>query len=54
VSDAVGEVVIEVPRDREGTFTPRIVKKRQRRFTEVDEIVLSLYSKGLTTGESAP
>jgi putative transposase len=51
VSDAVGEVVIEVPRDREGTFTPRIVKKRQRRFTEVDEIVLSLYAKGLTTGE---
>src|SRR5215213_9733195 len=51
VSDAVGEVVIEVPRDREGTFTPRIVKKRQRRLTEVDEIVLSLYSKGLTTGE---
>jgi transposase-like protein len=51
VSDAAGEVSIEVPRDREGTFTPQIVKKRQRRFTEVDEIVLSLYSKGLTTGE---
>ena len=51
VSDAVGEVSIEVPRDREGTFEPQIVKKRQRRFTEVDKIVLSLYSKGLTTGE---
>jgi putative transposase len=51
VSDAAGEVSIEVPRDREGTFEPRIVKKRQRRFTEVDKIVLSLYSKGLTTGE---
>jgi transposase-like protein len=51
VSDAVGEVSIEVPRDREGTFEPKIVKKRQRRFTEVDKIVLSLYSKGLTTGE---
>src|SRR5690348_5566549 len=51
VSDAVGEVTIEVPRDREGTFTPRIVKKRQRRLTAVDDVVLSLYSKGLSTGE---
>ncbi len=40
-----------MPRDREGTFEPQIVKKRQRRLTEVDEIVLSLYAKGLTTGE---
>src|SRR3954452_2146678 len=51
ISDAAGEVRIDVPRDREGTFEPQIVKKRQRRFTEVDEIVLSLYSKGMTTGE---
>lgn len=51
VSDAVGEVTIDVPRDREGTFEPKIVKKRQRRFSEVDEVVLSLYAKGLTTGE---
>src|SRR5918911_5267113 len=51
VSDAVGDVRIDVPRDREGTFEPRIVKKRQRLLTEVDEIVLSLYAKGLTTGE---
>src|SRR3954464_12514875 len=53
LSDAAGEVSIEVPRDREGTFEPQIVKKRQRRLTEVDRIVLSLYSKGLTTGEIA-
>lgn len=51
ISDAVGEVVIEVPRDREGTFEPQIVRKRQRRLGEVDEVVLSLYAKGLTTGE---
>ncbi|MDX3193948.1 IS256 family transposase [Streptomyces sp. MN03-5084-2B] len=51
VSDAAGEVQIEVPRDRESTFEPQIVKKRQRRLTEVDEIVLSLYAKGMTTGE---
>jgi putative transposase len=51
ISEAAGEVRIDVPRDREGTFEPRIVKKRQRRLTDVDEIVLSLYAKGLTTGE---
>lgn len=49
--DSTGHVPIEVPRDREGTFEPQIVKKRQRRLNGVDEIVLSLYAKGLTTGE---
>jgi putative transposase len=51
VSDAAGEVRIDVPRDREGTFEPQIVKKRQRRLSGVDQVVLSLYAKGLTTGE---
>ncbi|WP_410628501.1 IS256 family transposase, partial [Amycolatopsis sp. cmx-8-4] len=51
ISDAAGEVGIDVPRDRESTFEPQIVKKRQRRLTEVDEIVLSLYAKGMTTGD---
>ena len=53
LSDAAGDVDIAVPRDRSGTFTPQIVKKRQRRLGSVDEIVLSLYAKGLTTGEIA-
>ncbi len=51
ISDAVGEVVIDVPRDRDGSFDPQIVKKRQKRLSEVDEVVLSLYAKGMTTGE---
>jgi putative transposase len=51
ISDAAGEIRIDVPRDRDGTFEPQIVKKRQRRIGDVDEIVLSLYAKGLTTGE---
>src|SRR4051794_26315078 len=51
LTDATGHVEIDVPRDRAGTFEPQIVKKRQRRLTGVDEIVLSLYAKGLTTGE---
>ena len=51
ISDAAGEIRIDVPRDRDGTFEPQIVKKRQRRIGDVDESVLSLYAKGLTTGE---
>jgi hypothetical protein len=51
LTEATGQVEIDVPRDRAGTFEPRIVKKRQRRLNGVDEIVLSLYARGLTTGE---
>jgi putative transposase len=51
LTDTTGQVQIDVPRDRAGTFEPQIVKKRQRRLSGVDEIVLSLYAKGLTTGE---
>ncbi|WP_443069158.1 IS256 family transposase [Streptomyces sp. NBC_01278] len=47
----VGPVVLDVPRDREGSFEPQIVKKRQRRLTGVDEMVLSLSARGLTHGE---
>ena len=51
LTDNVGPVDIEVPRDRDGSFTPVIVKKRQRRLGDVDTVVLSLVAKGLTTGE---
>ena len=47
----IGPVEIEVPRDTNSSFEPQIVKKRQRRLTGIDEIVLSLSAKGLTTGE---
>ena len=47
----VGPVDIEVPRDRDGTFEPTIVRKHQRRLGGVDDMVLSLSAKGLTTGE---
>ena len=47
----VGTVDIEVPRDRDGTFDPTIVRKHQRRLGGVDDMVLSLSAKGLTTGE---
>lgn len=47
----VGPVEIDVPRDRDSSFEPRIVAKRQKRLTGVDEMVISLSAKGLTTGE---
>jgi putative transposase len=47
----VGPVQITVPRDRNGSFEPKIVAKRQKRLTGVDEMVISLAAKGLTTGE---
>lgn len=51
VTDSVGPVGIEAPRDRDGSFEPVVVRKRQRRLPGVDEVVLSLYARGLTTGE---
>jgi len=46
LTDAAGQVEIEVPRDRVGTFAPVIVGKRQRRLSDVDRVVLSLYGRG--------
>jgi Transposase, Mutator family len=54
LTEGTGQVPIEVPWDREGPFEPQIVRKRQRRLSGVDEMVLSLYAKGLTTGEIWP
>jgi len=51
LTNSSGDVEVDMPRDRDGTFEPVIVRKRQRRLSDVDEIVLSLYAKGLTTGE---
>lgn len=47
----VGPVQVDVPRDRAGTFEPKIVAKRQRRLGGVDEMVISLTARGLTTGD---
>jgi transposase-like protein len=47
----VGPVEVSVPRDRESSFEPVIVAKRARRLGGVDDMVISLVAKGLTTGE---
>src|ERR671912_3077907 len=47
----IGPVELEVPRDRDATFQPQVVRKRQRRLVGVEDLVVSLVAKGLTTGE---
>src|SRR6185437_15732051 len=44
-----GQVRIDAPRDRDGSFEPKIVRKRQRRFEGFDDKILALYSRGLST-----
>jgi putative transposase len=47
----IGPVEIAVPRDRDGTFEPKLVPKHSRRLTGIEDLVISLSAKGLTTGE---
>lgn len=46
-----GPLQIEVPRDRNGKFEPKIVKKHQRRFIGFDEKIISMYARGMTVRE---
>ena len=45
----LGEVALDIPRDRQGNFEPQLVKKHQRRLAGLDERILSLYARGLST-----
>jgi putative transposase len=51
VTTEIGEVDLRVPRDRQGTFEPLVVPKYQRRLDGLSGNVISLYAKGLTTGD---
>lgn len=53
VRTEIGDVTVQVPRDRAGTFEPKIVPKHRRRLDGFDQNVLSLYAKGMTTGDIA-
>lgn len=46
-----GELEVEMPRDRDGTFEPQLIRKRQRRLAGFDDKVLALYARGMTTRE---
>ncbi|MGH3628315.1 MAG: transposase, partial [Sciscionella sp.] len=53
VATEVGPMRVIVPRDRAGSFTPAVVRKNARRTSGIDEMVISLVGKGLTSGEVA-
>lgn len=46
-----GEVQIQTPRDRDGSFEPQLLRKNQTRLTQMDDQILTLYAKGLSTRE---
>src|SRR6059036_2214396 len=46
-----GPLALDVPRDREGSFAPRLIAKHERRFTGFDDKVLALYARGMTVRE---
>ena len=46
-----GELPIEIPRDRHGTFEPQLIPKHQTRWTGFDDKILSLYARGMTVRE---
>jgi putative transposase len=49
VATTNGKVQLDIPRDRNGEFEPQIIKKHQRRLGQIDDMILSLYAKGMTT-----
>lgn len=51
IKGTFGELALETPRERNGTFEPQIIEKHQTRFTGFDAKILSLYARGLSTRE---
>ena len=49
VRSKYGEVEVDVPKDRNGTFEPQVVKKRQKDISSIDDIIIGMYARGLTT-----
>lgn len=54
VQTGIGPVELEIPRDRDSSFAPAIVPKHARRVGGFDEAIVSLYAKGLMTGDPRP
>src|SRR3712207_9224962 len=50
-TDTGGRIALEVPRDRQGSFDPRLIAKYQRRFPGFDERIVSMYARGMSTRE---
>ena len=53
VKSNLGEIELHTPRDRQGSFEPQLIGKGQRRLTQMDDQILTLYAKGMTTRDIA-
>ena len=51
VNSSYGTMEIEVPQDRRSSFEPKVVQKRQKDISDIDSKILSMYAKGMTTGQ---
>ena len=51
VNSSYGSMEIEVPQDRKSTFQPQVVKKRQKDISDIDQKIISMYAKGMTTND---
>ena len=49
VNSSYGSMRIDVPQDRKSTFEPKVLKKRQKDISDIDQKIISMYSKGMTT-----
>ena len=49
LTTSYGSMEIDVPQDRKSTFEPKVVKKRQKDISEIDQKIISMYAKGMTT-----
>ena len=49
VNTSFGSMTIDVPQDRDSTFEPKVVKKRQKDISDIDQKIISMYAKGMTT-----
>jgi transposase-like protein len=53
VTSSMGEIPLDIPRDREGEFEPQIIRKNQTDISNIEDQVLSMYAKGMTTRDIA-
>ncbi len=49
LNSSYGSMRIEVPQDRKSTFEPKVIKKRQKDISDIDQKIISMYAKGMTT-----
>ncbi len=53
VKTSAGEIEVDIPRDRDGEFSPKVLPKNKRRTSELEDKIISMYAKGMTTTDIA-